>query len=112
MKGLVIALFAGMVLSGCGTSEWGGRGRYCDSEMLQIGPDTWMASPKHGNGCGASYKVKHAGIFCQREGKEVLVTNIDDSTAGQVIFKCLQPNDQDLKRPIYDGTPGATMGNQ
>lgn len=111
MKGFAIALFAGITLSGCGTSEWGSPGgKLCDSEMLSVGPDTYIATGKYG-GCGAEYKIKHAGIFCQREGKEVLVTNIDDSQRGQVIFKCLEPQDKDLKRPKYDSY-GVTMGNQ
>ncbi|MCZ0752592.1 hypothetical protein [Aeromonas enteropelogenes] len=111
MRNLFIIVMLSVMLAGC-ASEWGvPGGKLCDSEMLNIGPDTYVASGKYG-GCGASYKVKHAGIFCQREGKEVLVTNIDDSMGGQVIFKCLPPGDKDLKRPTYGYAPGVTMDNQ
>ncbi|MEH8151368.1 hypothetical protein Q4S47_00700 [Aeromonas caviae] len=107
---LAIILLSFLVV-GC-SSKWGEKGGgLCDSEMLPIGPDTYLAGGRFGNGCGAEYKVKHAAAFCQREGKEVLVTNIDDSQGGQVIFKCLEPQDKDLKRPAYDSY-GATMVNQ
>lgn len=108
----LVVVGVSLLLFGCSSSQWGDKGgSLCDSEMLTIGPDTYMAGGKFGNGCGATYKVKHAAVFCQRLGKEVLVTNIDDTSPSQVIFKCLPPHDKDLKRPVYDSY-GTSMENQ
>jgi len=95
-----------LLLSGCAASRWGDSGGdLCDSQMTQLGPDTYMSSGVYGNGCGTEYKVRHAGIFCNRMGKQILVKNIDNSTGGNVIFQCLSPDDSDLQRPTYEKEP-------
>lgn len=73
--------------------------------MVQMGPDTYMATGKYGNGCGAKYKISHAGTFCSRQGKEVMVQNVDNSPGGDVVFQCLRAGDQDLRRPVYERSP-------
>lgn len=95
-----------LLLSGCASSRWGeSGGSLCDSQITQLGPDTYMSSAVHGNGCGIEYKVRHAGIFCGRMGKQILVKNIDNSTGGNVIFQCLSSGDTDLHRPTYQKEP-------
>lgn len=105
MKLIFLSTLA-LFLSGCGTSQWGDSGgSLCDSQMIQLGPDTYMSSGVYGNGCGAEYKVRHAGIFCSRMGKQILVKNIDNNTGGNVIFQCLSLGDSDLQRPTYEKEP-------
>lgn len=99
-------LFAALVISGCASSKYGDSGgSLCDSEMVQMGPDTYMATGKYGNGCGAKYKIRHAGIYCSRQGKEIMVQNVDNSPGGDVVFQCLRAGDQDLQRPVYERSP-------
>ena len=101
MKRISFFIFAIMLL-GCASSQWGdGSGSLCDSQMTKLGPDTYMSSAIYGNGCGTDYKVRHAGIFCSRMGKQIVVTNIDNSLGGNVIFRCLSPGDPELQRPTY-----------
>lgn len=101
-----LSLAAVVALAGCGTSQWGDPGgALCDSNMVQLGPDTYMATGKYGNGCGSSYKIRHAGQFCRQQGAEVIVQNIDNSPGGDVIFQCLRPGDQGLQRPSYQRAP-------
>lgn len=105
MKLLYINLFI-LLLSGCASSQWGeSGGSLCDSQMTQLGPDTYMSSGMYGNGCGTDYKVRHAGIYCSRMGRQILVTNIDNSTGGNVIFQCLVPTDPELQRPTFQREP-------
>lgn len=102
-----------LLLSGCASSQWGGSGAsFCDSQMTQLGPDTYMSSSVYGNGCGTEYKMRHAGIFCGRMGKQILVKNIDNSTGGNVIFQCLSLGDTDLQRPTYQKEPDIIIEQQ
>lgn len=95
-----------LFLAACGASQWGDSGiSLCDSRMTQLGPDTYMSSGLYGNGCGAEYKIRHAGVFCQRMGKQVIVNNIDNSKEGNVIFQCLSSGDPALRRPKYQKAP-------
>ena len=116
MKGLIqacVCLAASISLAGCVSSQWGDSGgSLCDSEMVQLGPDTYMATGKYGNGCGAEYKIKHAGVFCRRQGAEIMVQNIDNSPGGDVVFQCLRKGDRDLQRPQYEQVPDVIIENR
>ena len=99
-----VGVFA-ITLSACGASQWGEPGgSLCDSEISQLGPDTFMATGKYGNGCGEDRMVRHAGIFCTRKGLNLLVERIDPGNS-MVVFSCLAADDPDYERPTYGTDP-------
>lgn len=84
-KRVLIAL-AMATLGGCTASQWGEPGgSLCDSEISELGPDTYMATGKYGNGCGEDKMVRHAGVFCSREHLSLLIERIDPGSS-MVVF--------------------------
>lgn len=113
MRIFLVMLLTPALLAGC-ASQWKDSGiGLCDSEMVNLGPDTYMSSGKYGNGCGYKYNIKHAGVFCSRMGKSILVDNIDKTKEdSSVIFKCLSKNDVELQRPSYNKSPDIIIKHQ
>src|ERR1700754_2913292 len=80
---------------------------------VAIGPDTYsisaMASSSRGGGAGArAIALRDAGGFCQTQGRQILVTNMESATTtafgdgtSSVTFRCLQEDDPELRRPTY-----------
>lgn len=99
---LLICLSSALVA--CGSSRWGDSGgSLCDSTMVRMGSNTYMAAGKYGAGCGHDYGIRHASVFCAEKGKESLVQNL--AAENQVIFKCLSPGDPELENPTYEQVP-------
>ena len=91
-----------IALSGCAPSQYGeSRSSLCDSEMLRMGPDTYMAE----SGCGPDREIRHAGIYCDRRNLEVLIERVEPSPHSNVIFKCLSQDDPRLESPTYGREP-------
>ncbi len=82
-----------------------GKNGLCSSRFAPLGPDTYMATGMHGNGCGYKYEIEHANTFCREQGKNIIVKNIDKKPGGGIVFQCLNTNDRDLQRPTYEKEP-------
>lgn len=103
----ILVMCAVLTLAGCAKSKWEGESSICDADIFSLGRDTYMAD----GGCGHEYELKHAAIFCRRQGKEILVDHIDHSAGGYVAFKCLSENDPDYERPVYKRSPDIVVEN-
>lgn len=105
---LGIVVLIAMAASGCGTSRYGKGSSLCDSDIIKVGPDTYRAD----GSCGGGEEARDAGIFCERMGKEVLVTNMrgyGDSGKNQTIFRCLAKGDSGYRRPDYQPAPNVII---
>jgi hypothetical protein len=101
-KTLIIGLAAVIVtvlISGCTTS----------SGVVSTGPDTYMiARTEWGFRGPAKVKaaaIKEADAYCKKHGKVIKVTKtveiglkFGSEPAAEVYFKCLNPNDPELKQ--------------
>ena len=94
-----LGLFLVLVVSGCGTSRYGGASSLCDPDISQVGPDTFYA---RGNCSGANYSISAANVYCSRMGRNSLVKNIKGN---DVMFRCLASNDPEYRRPDYEKSP-------
>ncbi len=94
-----------LLLVGCADSKWGEGSSICDSNVLPLGKDTYMAD----GACGSEYELKHAFTFCEWQGKNISVNNIDYSKGGNVIFQCLDDGDYDYQRPTYRKSPSVSV---
>lgn len=106
---LVRKLWLGAVLilsvQGCGTT----------GSVLKMGPDTYRVSAsKHNMAGGApaaeSNALNLANSYCEKQGKEVLVTGTSSDFdrpfyTYSATFQCLSANDSDLHRPHYKPAP-------
>jgi hypothetical protein len=99
----IIALsLASIALSGCAGSKYSDSGSgLCDSRIDQLGQDTYISDAP----CVGNYDVRHAGIFCRRQGKEMIVDNLVRGRDGYVVFKCLSSEDAEYQRPSYKQVP-------
>ncbi len=107
---VVLCLIA-LVMMGCGTSRYGKGSSLCDSDIVKVGPDTYRAD----GSCGGNEEARDAGVFCDRMGKEVLVTNMrgyGDSGKNQTIFRCLTKGDSGYRRPDYQPAPNVIIQDQ
>jgi hypothetical protein len=87
---------------GCASQYDNGLG-ICDSTISKLGQDTYMAQDP----CTGKSEVEHAGAYCARMGKEVMVTNMVRTSpeVHQTIFRCLSPRDSGYQRPDYQKSP-------
>ena len=107
-----VVLGVSLLLTACGSSRWSeSHSALCDSTMSKMGPDTYMATGKYGNGCGTDYGIRHAAVFCSQRGKESLVKRVDPE-ANHVIFRCLSTGDTELQRPTYGREPDVQIDVQ
>ena len=102
-----LCLGAALILSvqGCGTT----------GSVLKMGPDTYRVSAsKHNMAGGApaaeSNALNLANSYCERQGKEVLVTSTSSDFdrpfyTYSATFQCLSANDPGLHRPHYKPAP-------
>jgi hypothetical protein len=67
----------------------------CDSNVVRIGPNTYAASGKYGNGCGDVYEAEAARKYCGQYGRDFQVVELG-KTSGDIYqsrssttFKCL-----------------------
>lgn len=101
MKKILILGF--FYLSGCATN----------SEVVPIGPDTYMVSHQAGSGFSGAgtikaETIKEANEYCTKQNKFFRVTNTSESQPpyvfgnyprAEVQFMCLDSKDPDLTRP-------------
>ena len=98
------ALSATLLMSGCGTSQYGlGAGTLCDPYISQLGPDTYYA---RGTCSGPNYGISAANYFCNKRGTNALVKNI---TGDDITFRCLSSNDPEYRRPDYEKSPNVII---
>ena len=96
----------------------------CASGVVPIGPDTYMMSDtgawswsSGGNLKAGIYKEAYA--FCQKEGKEMMPVNTNQTDANfstfaraEVQFRCLAKGDSELRRPTMEKTPDIVIQNK
>lgn len=76
------------------------------SGINQIGPDTYTTTVRAGRSSGGligaeGIALDEAGGHCRRAGREILVlTSGVARKAYQTTFRCLDPSDPDLRRPV------------
>ena len=70
-----------------------------------MGPDTYAVET------GQSFTGREqAAHYCSQMGKYVLITNTQQRFDGATtIFRCLNANDPDYRRPTYDRPPAAVI---
>ena len=97
---LLLALSA-VLISGCSTS----------SGVVSTGPDSYMISRTQwgfrGPGLVKAAAIKEADAYCKKRGKAIMVTKTVETgvkfgsePAAEAYFKCLDPNDPQLKQPV------------
>lgn len=103
-----------LLLGGCAATH----------DVAKMGPDTYTvsssASPVRGGPSGArSMAITAAGAYCEKMGREVLVTNVAGRTTNvhgagsvDVTFRCLTSGDPQLQRPIYQPAPDIVIQNR
>ncbi len=98
-------LFLIPIISSCASS----------SGVFQVGPDTYTISTGgvltgsiSGNRTKAKRKgLEEANLFCSKMEKYILVSNTSMQSTGfgstsDIIFKCLDKDDPEYKRPNYE----------
>ena len=100
-----LAAIAIVSLPGCGTT----------GSVLKMGPDTYRVSASKHNMVGGapaaeSDALSSANAYCEKHGKEVLVTNSASDFdrpfyTYTATFQCLGANDPGLHRPNYRPAP-------
>jgi uncharacterized protein YceK len=68
----------------------------CGSVLSMVGPNTYMASG------GSVYgNTSLAAETCQKQGKQVRVTQmVDKFEGGHVMFTCMSPSDPNYNKPV------------
>jgi len=84
------------------------------SGVMKMGPDTYTvsthAAPARGGESGAKrLSLTEANQYCDAQGKEILVTNIESGSSSHlpggtvdITFRCLTKDDPELQRPSYE----------
>ena len=114
VRAIVLPLVCATVLSGCATS----------ADVLPVGPDTYTVSAaaapvRGGSSAARGIALSEANQYCQKLGKQILVTNISAQSINRfgagdsdITFRCLSPNDPDLKRPVFEQSPNLVIENR
>ena len=117
MRSLYLPTALGMitVLAGCVHA----------TDVQQLGPDTFSvgASADHERGGSSGARAEAlsaANGYCRAAGKMILVTNIATRStnafgagAADITFRCLSPDDHDLKaRPQFQRSPDVVIENR
>lgn len=104
----VLAAFLIVAPSGCGLQTY-------SSGVLPMGPDTYSISADDLNASTAKRSaLSQAEAHCSSLKKLLLVTNANVAarrarTVYDVTFRCLEPGDPELVRPVYEQAPDVTI---
>ena len=93
------------------------------SGVMKVGPDTFTLSTVTNGAAGGELgatrsALEEANRYCSDQKREIIVANIDSKSGigparrdghATLIFRCLLAGDPDLKRPIYQPTPGTVI---
>jgi hypothetical protein len=96
--------------------------------ILPAGPDTYMVSEHYapvrgGVTTAQQVAMTEANDFCENQGKKLLPLNTNESGIGinqaawgntgfSMTFRCLSPDDPELKRPQFERSPNVVIENR
>ena len=112
MKQLLTGIVITIVLAGCSHTA-----------PVLIGPDTYMSERMSAGGIFVSAGAlkaelyKEANEFCLAQGKQLMPDSVVSNEAipgramprAEIIFRCLDPNDPALKRPVMRPEPNVRI---
>lgn len=99
LKNLSVSLFLFALISCAGPGS--------TKTVTNLGPDTY-----HVRGWHTEDALKEATEYCNKKGKNILVTNLSESSSkdwASIIFRCLSSDDPEYKRPDYQKPPTAVI---